>query len=673
MYSVLIQNQSTMESFHEFHPFFMEEILNDQIGVCRWIESGDSVDTALPEIRELTADKEQWRAIIVRVTDEVEMKEAKADAGNPYDFAVNKEMPAVLEESAVPLIRLTHILGGVPAPLVEFQEQNLKNGIGKVVHVVYKPVRNPEREAAHERLEEKYKYNGKRPTEIFLVTFHKKAHRKESVNVQFVWNNYLESDSSEFWRRNNYPATCRFLKYDYEELGPIQRTADLFNFWMSVMLLARNDITSSSLQGYRIYNVRTDFDREKMARVFQAQVDTLVGTKNYIGMEIKRDLEAKASIDDTAVMDFAYVEGLEINVDIPRDAVMRVAENEFHLCGRTSSEDFSKWEGMKGVVESNLEALYKRADRELEKGTDLMRLRQHVNEEDVKPINHFQEEDVLENLDGLYVQILNGQSELTGLTKRNQVKLEEKAQAVKENIVQRVIRAHTFTVMEAVVGIVAVCCIPCIIFRKVEIAPTILPSIFLTLGMIIVYIIAEFATLKIQHFRFLRKVDAYNEEVERSQEDLENCTKNLTEFVRNVVSYSRGCDYLNILEHKKFKTGYTYDALQRHMKATNLFLEKLQRWSRAFYMDTNFQPETQDNFRIDIELSPQSNYLYTFENGKDYAVPLNETGDEVYSPFEFVKKLNIDREELFEDARVDESNCDTDCADGIAYSNSDSN
>ena len=63
----------------------------------------------------------------------------------------------------------------------------------------------------------------------------KNSERMEKV--QFMWNNYLESDSSEFWKRNNYPANCRFLKYDYEELGPVQKMADMFNFWMSIMLL----------------------------------------------------------------------------------------------------------------------------------------------------------------------------------------------------------------------------------------------------------------------------------------------------------------------------------------------------------------------------------------------------------------------------------------------------
>lgn len=657
MYSILIQNQSTMEVFHEYHPFFMEELLNNQIGVCRWIESGTSVDTALPELCELTADKEHWRAIVVRVIDEVEMQGLKADVNNPYDFEVYKDMPVTLEENVVPLIRLTHILGGVPTPAVDFRKENQiqENGI---VQVVYRPVKNRAKEKAYEDLERKYKFDGKRPTEILLVTFHKKGYQTESAKVEFAWTNYLELDSSEFWKRNNYPSTCRFLKYDYEEPGPIQRNADLFNFWMSVMLLARNNINASSLQGYRVYNVRTDFDRGKMVRAFQTKVDTLVGTKNYIGIEIRRDQEEKASIDETAVIDFAIVEGLDINVDVSRDVVLRISPKEFNLCGKTTNEDYNKWEGIRGVVESNLDELYKRADRELEKCTDKMRLKQRIEDEDVKPINHFQEEDINSELDGLYVQILNSQSELTGLSKRNQAKLDAKAMVVREEVVHRIIKSSAQTILGAILIILAAGCVPSIFLRKIEILPTVLPSVVLILGLALVYIMVELAVLRIQQRRFLSKVEDYNDEIESAQEELENCTRNLTEFVRDVVTYSRGCDYLNILKHKRYTTGYTYDALQRHMKATNLFLDKMRKWSCAFYMDTNFHPETQDNFRIDIELSPQNNYLYTFENGKEYAVPLNETGEEVISPFGFVKKLNIDREELFDHARTDEEDLD---------------
>lgn len=656
MYSILIQNQSTMESFHEYHPFFMEKILNNQIGFCRWVESGNSVDTALPELCEMTADKESWRAIIVRLIDENEPFET--DPINPYDFKINYEGSNALEESPIPLVRLTHILGGVPAPTLEFRKDEIRVE-GGVPQVVYTPIRDPEKDRRHHELEEKYGFNGKRPSEIYVVTFHKKGQKKESEKVQFMWNNYLESDSSEFWKRNNYPANCRFLKYDYEELGPVQKMADMFNFWMSIMLLASNSVNPSSLQGYRVYNLHTDFDHELLDTAFQERVNILVGTKNYVGMEIKRDQEEKATIDETAVMDFSYSDGPDINVSLKDDEILKADDSEFALCGKTSSGEAHKWEGIKGTVEDNLDTLYKLTDRELEKRTDIMRLKQHIEDEDVKPINHFQEEDIRESLDNLFVQILNSQGELSGLSHKKQEKLDEKSNLVKEEIRRRVSGQTAKSIFSYVLILILVGCVPSIFLRKIDLGPTLLPSFLMIIGILLIYLLAEIISLVIQLSKFRGKIDAYNDEVEQSKISLENCSKNLSSFVRDVVSYSRGYDYLNILEQRKFKTGHTYDALVMHLKATNLFLDKLRKWSKAFYLDTNFSPVTKDNFRIDIELSPQKNYLYTFENGKEYAVPLNETGEVIQSPFVFVKKFNIDREELFEHDRNIEGDSDT--------------
>ena len=48
MYSVLIQNQKTMESFRQFHPIFMEAISDEKIGICQWLEAGTTIDTTVP-------------------------------------------------------------------------------------------------------------------------------------------------------------------------------------------------------------------------------------------------------------------------------------------------------------------------------------------------------------------------------------------------------------------------------------------------------------------------------------------------------------------------------------------------------------------------------------------------------------------------------------------------
>ena len=139
MYSVLIQNQQTADAFAKYHPFFLEALNSNSIGLCKWIETGTSIDTALPELRELTDNKEHWRAIIVRMEDGEAMKSFAASKRNPFDFEINQDHDTSVHESEVPLIRLTHMLGGVPAPDMEFKSVEIREP-HKAVRTISEPV-----------------------------------------------------------------------------------------------------------------------------------------------------------------------------------------------------------------------------------------------------------------------------------------------------------------------------------------------------------------------------------------------------------------------------------------------------------------------------------------------------------------------------------------------------
>ena len=69
-YSVIIQNAKTIEEFAKYQALFADALKSNRIGVCKWNESGTTVETALPELNSLTDDKEEWRAIIIRFIDD---------------------------------------------------------------------------------------------------------------------------------------------------------------------------------------------------------------------------------------------------------------------------------------------------------------------------------------------------------------------------------------------------------------------------------------------------------------------------------------------------------------------------------------------------------------------------------------------------------------------------
>ena len=121
MYSVIIQNKRTMESFGQFHPLFSETLEKGEVGICQWMEAGTTVEDALPELINLVEGKESWRAVIVRIQDEEDMAVQPAARMNPYDFYENADGDGKIRENPVPLVRLTHMLGGMPVPETRFE------------------------------------------------------------------------------------------------------------------------------------------------------------------------------------------------------------------------------------------------------------------------------------------------------------------------------------------------------------------------------------------------------------------------------------------------------------------------------------------------------------------------------------------------------------------------
>lgn len=127
MYTVLIQSKRTLDCLQQFYPLLSENIESGNIGICQWIESGATVDTAMPELYDLISRKRVWKAVVVcSEFDDIDTK-FPADAFNPYDFFENKDREGLtiakgkIVDCDAPLIRLTHMLGGIPTPEPKFE------------------------------------------------------------------------------------------------------------------------------------------------------------------------------------------------------------------------------------------------------------------------------------------------------------------------------------------------------------------------------------------------------------------------------------------------------------------------------------------------------------------------------------------------------------------------
>lgn len=646
MYSVLIQNQETMESFHQFLPIFMNAINEGRIGVCQWMEAGTTIETAVPEIYDLTSDKEEWRAVIVRIEDGACMAACPSRPENPYDFAVNADANLCTRENPVPLVRLTQMLGGVPAPVIHFECEQIREE-NQAPRVIYRPTVNEEDEKAYQELSKKYHFNGKMPSEIILVSLRiRRDIRGEGVRK--AWQLNKEADSSEFWKRNGYPSACRFTFFEMDRQGSTQKTADLFGVWTAVMLLATNDIDPSTLQAYKLHRIAVDFDRQSMRDVMQETIGRVLSARQFIRKSIQREIDQKA---DEEVILPDYKLQAPVVLKLPPRSDIHVNENAFKLTAQTSTSDLEMWNDMKERAEKGVESITTCVRRSLDQTAERVRRYCNYTESEIFPLDRYQAEDLGTDLDRLYRKIFELRSELPCHDTADRRKMSELIKNVKDKLLKRVTTRQAVGGYAIAAAAFLLTLTPAIVFYQKYGWGSWWGIGLAAFAGLVIFAIAELLVLLLQKAELRAQLRQFNGFISGVMARISENASMFSKYMSGIASYIHGSSFLSLLRRKKFLRDEAQFYKQNHIAAINAFLVDLKEWSTAFHLPVSFEAaEIDESLTVDTDLLPRLNPLYTFETQASYSVPVNSAGDTIESPFSFIARLQIMREELYDDA-----------------------
>lgn len=643
MYSVIIQSQKSMEAYNSFQPMFYEAINNNKIGICKWIESGTTIDTAVPGLADLTDDKEEWRAIIIRYEDERAMSSFESNEFNPYDFIENKDSKGRVEESNIPLVRLTQMLGGVPAPETAFLPEIIREN-NKAPRTIYKSVIDPEEEKTYKELCEKYDFNGKLPSSIIILTA-RVCPNKEKIDK--AWSIHRESESSEFWKRNRYPSMCRFLVFDYEKRGSVQKDADDFNFWMTAMLISTNKIDSATLQAYRLYRIKSVFEKEKMLNSLQDSVDSLKKTKQIIEDDIQKDIEKNLS-NNTELP--KYKVEVSVPYSIPKNLEYYIPITSFRLFSDGASTDIGKWEHKRKNIEKSLSKCVLIAERALDRTADKMRNYCKFDEDEVSTLGKYQCEDLERETNELYRNIVKTQAELpTGMIDDNS-EIHSVSKKIKNYLRSRITGKSAFVALFITLLLVTLTQIPAIIdllFRNKGSIYNIGCSIGIEFAIILG--ISLFVVI-FQKIKLNELLKTYNLLIKELFNKVTDKATDYSKYMSNIASHSRGCSYLDITSKRTNYQTNSQFSKYRLIKSIDIMIGRIRVWTVAYHLPVDFTALVQDDDSIiDISLFNIENALYNGEADINHPVAVNNSGIIINSPFTFVKKLEIEREELYDD------------------------
>ena len=696
MYTVLIQNKKTMDVFRRYHPLFLEG-LKSNLGVVRWFETGTTIDTALPELKGLTNDKESWRAIIVRVEDEGRMSYFRSAADNPYDFAIeddscDEESEAVsgeecsdaegqdvkdpeagkgetenaenpggeadseaqekksavkrkksITESDVPLVRLTQLLGGIPSPLVEYEQGSIiENGIERIV---YKPLKDEELTRQYNELIHKLEYDGKRPTEIILFTFRNIYKDKDEVISESAVNSPFEIKSSDFWRKNGYPSLCRFITYDYCSEGRIKKDEDLFRFWLCVSILANNKIDPSSFQAYRLYKINVKINSGKLLDNLQDKELILADLRNCIDQDIKLEIEKKQSKVGKIP---EFVASIPIEPNFPNSHEYSVSEKEFPLTPKSEQIERKKWLKLSDEAEAGLAGFIKSTERSLEYSSEMVRIASEIDEDDVISLDRLQQEELEDKLFGQYNAILEMRDKLPYAKMAKSEKLKEAAEKVNKSIFSR-LELPVFLESAMIVVLLAI----------ISFLPVFFVYKFLNLGKIpgglyyggiaiVAFLIILLAILWILRNRFIKLIRAYNKEIEDNISAVSVDVNLFTQFTQSLATFTQGRRYERNAVKSQYILTNSLTNLQKHLKASSYMMNRLQDWADAFYLGELSRELHYSDTLYATDVSPEENEIYSLTAEKPVSIPLNESGVMLICPFDFVEKIELTREELYD-------------------------
>ena len=670
MYTVLIMPKKTSDNMQQHYPVLKNALEAKNIGLCQWIKDGDSVETALPELYDLIGNNREWRAIVAMYDEEVL---GLLDAINPFDYSKPDIIGDARDDNSpsknitlqnteeYPLIRLTHFLAGIPLPAREYELKQIKESVGasenedereatkdSVPFSVYDIKGGEEGKQRYKEVCDMYtewniehKMNGIPPSEIILVKTRNVAFLSDAEIIKQAWEDHTEADSSEFWRRNLYPTSSKFLVYDIEKLGMMYEERDSFKFWMALVTLAGNDISSDVLQPHRLYKLNTRININKLTSAFQDKIISL----NMAELEITRSMEmGKYSIHDAGMIPDYKME-VPVNFHSIGNSLGINKKFAVRLDGGIKTDEEERWNGYATQAYSSVKNLIKQVNRELEYSALGFRDKCEYKESDVKLLDIYAEEDLRNNIHDTYDIVIKSQNNLPRGVLKYDEEMKQADELVKRDIAERMSFKQILKIIFGSTAIMSVTIVPALWQTSSQIETIIMVSV--AVGALVG---GGFWSVYRQKKRLQTHISQFGSYFSKMSSELSNNAILYRDFLGNVASHIHGSSYLKLMESMQREAVRFLDVKKSHMGFISELKSRLALWGSALRLSLDM--EAVNNTYMGSQSKTDFYILYSLSLSQSFKrVPLNDTGFYVETPFDFVEELQINREEIYDDIR----------------------
>lgn len=671
MFTVIFLNKRSSDLLQNYKFLFKPFLDDGLIAFCGWNEAGTDIRSSVPDLYNIVKGKKDWRAVILNTDSVYDFKESFAPKkNNPFDYT-NVDAEKLPHESPVPIIRLTHIIGGYSAlPVKEFDKGFEYTDVYGTVHRVradelsdeqmhelseqYDEIKDIyiEREhpqelvAGYENLSEQYCFADIRPHEIHLIATKKKCVDDERARIKDSWSNHLEMNSSSFWETNKYPNNCRFMFYELSNVDNSLYLQELTEFWLSVLTFSVNKVTASTLQAYRLYKLYIDVSRNELAAVLNGHLNRL--TSAYASVKQQLRLRPEYSFDEDE--EVIVWQNVPVTIEKTNNADLYLSFGKIGLCRDCPGDELSMWATGTKQKKDNFEKFLKTPRRSIDKSAQHLKAKADSYTGEFYELDKFQIEDLHEEMEELEQQIIANNTSAIINRREHMKKIDEVTRNVKREIAYRLTKS--VAIGSGLLALLICFCgfIPYLIkLAKID-YEHFFAGLGVALAVVFVSALGGLAVLIFQRAKIVGIMSEFNNVMRRSVNSIMTGAKKFEDYFSTVCTYMRAQSIFDGVRKNKQSYQSRSGKLNNHRHALAETIDRDEQWIFAYSVQRIEELIPAVTTYFDPNVIPANNSLYFFETCLDEVdIPVNDTGDMVFAPYRFVERLHVEREDIYDE------------------------
>lgn len=680
MFTVIICDEHIINDCHNKYYIYLKPFLdNEEFAFCKWDVSGNSLDEAVPELKEIIGNKNEWRAIIVN--DSSTWNFDAVNKRNPFNYvdSINnknglntveqikefREKEDVMLDKAFtnPLMKLSVWLCGSP---IESRPNICYAGFEDVVENISdekKYLKKTEelcvtaqeieldriRLKRFDKLSQTFGNDAELfnpPQKVLALTERTKDVRREIADS--AWVKHMEHDYSQFYNENLYSEKLRYLICDVSYLKGKHNEAQYFNFLTVMLLLAVNESPSGVLRTNRVYSLNVKIDSDCVKELCNQYNSKLNATLSEISNESRRLMEKQNKPVDRDTAEFYFETGVTVPVNVEsffdEDNLM-AKHNEIGLAKDCPGDEITYWNDQYSTIEKMFVKYLREPRRAVKVAVKDKFPTMNKNEDErVARLSEFQKENVLNILNEEEQTMISTKTTHLYNTAEYKQQMEEADKAIRRGISQRMTKKKTIKV--ALIAALAYFFgfIPLFI-GNLNNTSSFLFSLGITGITIALFLLVGLCTLFVFKNKLVNRFKHFNYVMSGILDEIQGSLNTFSVYLSSACNVMREFSVLESTEN-------TYEKKQNILKNhRRIILEKIKEVNELFanYIDN----DTLDTKRMvqpyDFDFTIMNEYQYEMPYSEvEKSIVFMQDGNEIAVPVDYLEAVIAEREELYD-------------------------